>query len=182
MENLKAKTSEKMDGTISALKNDLASISTGRATPKLLDTIKVEVYGSFMPLAQIATVSAPDATTICVQVWDKGNVSPVEKAISNANLGFNPMTDGQLIRINIPSLTEERRKEFTKLAKKYGEDKKISIRNARHDTLDQIKKMESDFSKDEIHNFQNEIQKITDDFVKKIDEMVAQKEKDIMTI
>jgi len=182
MENLKAKTSEKMEATISALKNDLASISTGRATPKLLDTVKVEVYGSLMPLAQVATVSAPDATTVSIQVWDKSNVSAVEKAISNANLGFTPMVDGQLLRINVPSLTEERRKEFAKLAKKYGEDKKVSIRNARRETLDQIKKMESDFSKDEVHNFQNEVQKITDDFVKKIDEMVTQKEKDIITI
>ena len=134
------------------------------------------------PLSQAATVSAPDATTISVQVWDKGNVAAVEKGIINANLGFNPMTDGQLIRISVPKLSEERRKEFAKLAKKYGEDKKVSVRNARRDALDQVKKMEKEISKDEVHNIQEEIQKITDSYVKKIDDMVAQKEKDIMTI
>lgn len=182
MEEQKRKASEKMDGTISALKNDLASISTGRATPKLLDTVKAEVYGSLMPLSQVATVSAPDAVTISVQVWDKGNVPAVEKGISNANLGLNPMVDGQLIRINVPKLSEERRTEFVKLAKKYGEDKKVSIRNARRDALDQIKKNEKDFSKDEVHDFQGDVQKLTDDYVKKIDDMAHQKEKDIMTI
>jgi len=182
MESYKVKAEERMDATIVALQKDLASISTGRASPRLLDTVRVDVYGSLMPLSQVATVSTSDAVTILIQVWDKGNVSAVEKGIMNANLGFTPTADGQLIRINIPALSEERRKEFVKLAKKYGEDKKVSIRNTRRDILDIVKKIESAFSKDEVHNFQNDIQKLTDDYVKKIDEMVQKKEKDLMTI
>lgn len=172
---------KKMDSTIDALKRDLGSISTGRATPNLLDPVKVEVYGSHMPLSQMATISTPDATTISIQVWDKGNVNAVEKAIVNANLGFNPRVDGTLMRIQVPGLTEERRREFTKLAKKYGEDKKVSIRNARREAIDSAKKADG-ISEDEVKGFEGKIQKLTDEFVKKIDDLVSKKEKDIMTI
>ena len=173
--------SMEMDGVISSLKRDLATISTGRASPSLLDKVRVEVYGSNSPLSQVATVNAPDATTITIQVWDKGTVGAVEKAISDSGLGLTPMASGQLIRINIPKLSEERRKEFAKLAAKYGEDKKVAIRNYRHETLDKGKKLEG-VSKDDIHNFEINVQKLTDDFNRKIDELVVEKERDIMNV
>jgi ribosome recycling factor len=178
------KARSKMEDIISFLQRDLDSISTGRASPKLLDTIKVDSYGSFSPLSQIANVSTPDASTVAVQVWDKSMVKPVEKAIINANLGFNPTVDGQLVRISIPKLSEERRVELSKLSKKYGEDKKVAIRNSRRDALDNFKKQEKELgaSKDDIHSFSDVIQKITDEFVAKIDEMVAVKEKDLMKV
>ena len=134
------KTRKKMEDTMNSLKRDMDSISTGRATPNLLDPVKVEVYGSFMPLSQVASVSVPEATTLSIQVWDRENLRAVEKAIINSNLGFNPLVDGMTIRIMIPKLSEERRKEMVKLAKKYGEDKKVAVRNVRRDALDDFKK------------------------------------------
>jgi len=128
-----------MEKSIESLKRDLGSVSTGRATPNLLDTIKVDFYGSLVPLKQVANINVPEPTTLSVQVWDKSMVAPVVKAISGANLGFNPSIDGQLLRINIPKLSEERRKELCKAVKKYGEDKKISIRNVRREIIDSIK-------------------------------------------
>ncbi len=174
------KTKDRMNDTITSLGRDLDSISTGRANPKALDTIKAEVYGSLMPLSQMATVSASDSSTLTVQVWDKGNVKPVEKGIINSNLGFNPMVDGQVIRISIPKLSQERRSELSKLAKKYGEDKKIALRNIRRDSIDDLKKLEKDLGKDTIRGHSELIQKTTDDFVKKIDEEVVIKEKELM--
>ena len=135
-----------------------------------------------MPLDQLATVSIPEPTTISIQVWDKENIKAIEKAIINSNLGFNPMVDGQIIRIAIPKLSEERRVELSKLAKKYGEDKKIAIRNIRRDIIDDFKKGEDSSSKDQVHGFTDAVQKVTDEFVAKIDEIVTAKEKDIMTI
>ena len=176
------KARKRMEDTMMSLKRDLDSISTGRATPSILDTIKPEVYGSLMPLAQVASVSVSDATTLVIQVWDRENVKAVEKAIINSNLGFNPLVDGMNIRIMIPKLSEERRKEMCKLAKKYGEDKKIAIRNVRRDGLDDFKKREKEFGKDQIHSFNEIIQKITDEFVKKIDDAVVVKEKDLMKV
>lgn len=175
---------QKMDGAINSFKRDLDSISTGRANPSLLDTVRAEVYGNFMPLSQLATVSILDSSTLTVQVWDKTNIKAVEKAIINANLGFNPMVDGSNIRISIPKLSEERRKELVKLAKKYGEDKKVAIRNIRRDVLDDFKKKEKELgaSKDQIHSVSDAVQKITDEFVKKIDDMILIKEKDIMKV
>lgn len=173
----------KMEGTLSSLKRDLDGISTGRANPGLLDPIKVEVYGSPMPLSQLATVGVSDSTTLSIQVWDSQNLKIVEKAIMNSNLGFNPMTDGNTIRIAIPKLSEERRVDLVKLAKKYGEDKKIALRNVRRDSLDEFKKeKELAASKDQVHSFTDIVQKITDEFVKKIDELVLIKEKDLMTV
>jgi len=181
-DQLVQKTSQKMADTLSSLTRDMDSISTGRATPNLLDTIKPEVYGSPMPLEQLASISVPESSTLAVQVWDKTNVKAVEKAIINSNLGFNPMVDGQLIRIAIPKLSEERRIELSKLAKKYGEDKKIALRNIRRDLIDEFKKSGDSSSKDQVHSFTDAVQKITDESVSKIDEVVSAKEKEIMTI
>ncbi len=176
------KARKKMEDIMSFLKRDLDSISTGRANPALLDTVKVEAYGDFMPLLQVASISVPDASTIAVQAWDKSMVKPIEKAIINSNLGFNPMIDGQTLRIVIPKLSEERRKDLVKLAKKYGEDKKVAVRNNRRDVLDDFKKREKEFSKDDSHSFADVIQKLTDEYVKKIDDTVAVKEKDLMKV
>ncbi len=180
--DLTNKARKKMDDTMVSLKRDLDSISTGRASPNLLDHVRAEVYGALMPLSQLATISVGDATTLTIQVWDRGNVKAVEKGIINSNLGFNPMVDGQLIRIAIPKLSEERRKELVKLAKKYGEDKKIAIRNVRRDILDDFKKHEKEIGKDQAHSFNDIIQKITDEFIKKIDDSIILKEKDLMKI
>jgi len=184
IDQLYQKTRTKMEETLNFLQRDLDSISTGRANPDLLNTVKVDSYGSLMPISQVASVSVPDSTTLSIQVWDKAAVKTVEKAIIDSNLGFNPMTDGQLIRISIPKLSGERRVELSKLAKKYGEDKKIALRNTRRDILDEFKKGEKEhsISKDQAHDFGEEIQKITDEFVNKIDEMVSHKENDLMTI
>lgn len=183
IDQLADKARKRMSDTLDALTRDLDGISTGRANPGLLDPIKVEVYGSLMPLAQLATVGASDATTLSIQVWDTQNVKPVEKAIMNSNLGFNPMVDGVNIRIAIPKLSEERRVDLVKLAKKYGEDKKIALRNVRRDSIDEFKKdKELSSSKDQTHGFTDIVQKITDEFVAKIDEKVVAKEKDLMTV
>ncbi len=176
------KAKAKMDDTMGSLKRDLDSISTGRASPNLLDTVRAEVYGAFMPLSQLATISVSDASTLTIQVWDKGNVKAVEKGITSSNLGFNPTVDGQLLRIILPKLSEERRRDLVKLAKKYGEDKKIAIRNVRRDILDDFKKHEKELGKDSAHSFNDIIQKITDEFVKKIDDAIAVKEKDLMKV
>ncbi len=181
-DELSNKAKAKMDDTIISFNRDLDSISTGRANANALDPIKAEVYGALMPITQLASVSTPDASTISVQVWDKDNVKPVEKGIITSNLGFNPMVDGQLIRISIPKLSQERRIELAKLAKKYAEDKKVAIRNIRRDILDEAKKSEKEFGKDKIHAFTDIAQKITDDYVSKIDELLANKEKELMKV
>jgi ribosome recycling factor len=182
IDQLLAKGRKKMEDTLQVFKQDLATISTGRANPSLLDAVKVEVYGSFLPLNQLANVSASEATSLTVQVWDKSNVKAVEKAIINANLGFNPLVDGANLRIAVPKLSEERRKELVKLAKKYAEDKKIAIRNIRRDVLDELKKHEKELGKDQGHGFNDLAQKLTDEFIKKIDETLLIKEKDLMKI
>jgi ribosome recycling factor len=176
------KTKQKMEDTMSSLKRDLDSISTGRANPNLLDTIRVEIYGQLMPISQLGSISVPEATMLTIQVWDRESVKPVEKAIINSNLGFNPTVDGMTLRISIPKLSEERRKELSKLAKKYGEDKKVALRNIRRDVLDEFKKHEKEVGKDQIHSFTDIVQKITDDYVKKTDDAVALKEKDLMKV
>jgi ribosome recycling factor len=146
--------------------------------------VKVEVYGQLMPMTQLASISVPEATTLAIQVWDRSNVKAVEKAIINSNLGFNPLVDGMVIRIMIPKLSEERRRDLVKLAKKYGEDKKVAIRNVRRDILDDFKRREKELgaSKDQIHSVNDVVQKITDDFVKKIDDLIAVKEKELMKV
>ena len=182
MDNLYSKAKDSMNKSLEHLKNNFLSVNTGRATPDLLNTVRVEFYGSIMPLNQVSNISVSDALTLTVQVWDKSMVTVVEKAITQANLGFNPKVEGQTLRINIPRLTEERRKELCKLTKKYGEDAKVSVRNARRDVLDDAKKNKSDYSEDELKKFNTDIQTLTDEFIKKIDDTVISKEKDIMTI
>ena len=182
MDNIFEKAKENMEKAINALKKDLNSVSTGRATPNLLDAVRVESYGNFVPLNQIANVSIPDPSTISIQPWDKSMVNPIDKAITSANLGFTPKIDGTIIRISIPKLTEERRKELVKLVKKYGEDKKVSIRNDRRDALDEVKKRKTEFSEDESKKFSDKVQKLTDEYTTTIDNLVSDKEKEIMKI
>ena len=179
---LSNKARQKMEDTMSSLKRDLDSISTGRANPSLLDTIRVEVYGALMPISQVANVSVPEATSLSIQVWDRENVKAVEKAIINSNLGFNPTVDGMTLRIAIPKLSEERRRDLVKLAKKYGEDKKVALRNVRRDAVDDFKKFEKELGKDQSHSFNEIVQKITDEYVAKTDSAVLVKEKDLMKI
>ncbi len=176
------KTKENMEKAIQALKKDLNSVSTGRATPNLLDAVRVESYGNFVPLNQIANVSVTDSSTITIQPWDKAMVNPIDKAITAANLGFSPKVEGMIIRINVPKLTEERRKELVKLIKKYSEDKKVSIRNDRRDALDEVKKRKDEFSEDEIKKFGDKIQTLTDEYIKKNDLLVSEKENEILKI
>ena len=176
------KLRSKMEETMSSLKRDLDSISTGRANPALLDALRVEIYGSQMPINQLANVSISDSSTLTIQPWDRETVKPIEKAIVSGNLGFAPVVDGAIIRISIPKLSEERRKELVKLAKKYGEDKKVALRNVRRDILDEFKKHEKELGKDQSQSFSDAVQKITDEFVKKTDDSVALKEKDLMKV
>ena len=179
---LTADLKRRMEGALTALHSDLKGLRTGRASASLLDRVVVEVYGSKMPLNQVATVNVPEARLITVQVWDKSNAATVEKAISSAGLGLNPMADGQLIRVPIPDLSEERRKELVKIAHQYAEKAKIAIRNVRRDGMDSLKKFEKDnhISEDEHRTHSDEIQKLTDDFVKQAEEAVTHKEKDIL--
>jgi ribosome recycling factor len=166
------------------LRNELIHIRTGKATTNLLDGVKVDYYGTLTPLNQVGNLSTPDIHTITVQVWDKGAVPLVEKAILNSNLGLNPMSDGQLVRIPIPSLNEERRKEYVKLCKKLAEDAKIAVRNVRRDSIEELKKAEKadHVSEDERKHSEGEVQKFTDKHIKDIDALVVQKEKEIMEV
>ena len=174
----------RMSGALKVLDNELKGLRTGRASANLLDPVMVDAYGSKLPLAQVATVSTPDARTIAVQVWDKGMIKAVEKGIVDCNLGLNPMADGQLIRLPIPPLNEERRKDLVKLAHKYGENTKVSIRNIRRDGNEDLKKLEKDniIAKDEHHSLAEEIQKLTDDYISKVDTSVKHKEQEVLTI
>jgi ribosome recycling factor len=181
---LKKDLNERMNKALNVLDHELKGLRTGRASVNLLDSVTVEAYGSRMPLSQVSSLSTPDARTIAVQVWDKAMVKLIEKAITEASLGLTPAADGQLIRIAIPSLTEERRKELAKLAHKYGESAKISLRNIRRDGNEELKKLEKNniIAKDEHHNLSEEIQKLTDEFSNKVDHQVKQKEQEILTI
>lgn len=174
----------RMDKTLESLKSDFGGLRAGRAHASLLDGIMVEAYGSLTPISQVGTVSVPDARTLSVSVWDKSLAKSVEKALRESDLGLNPVSDGNLIRIPIPPLSEERRKELVKVAGKYAEQNKVALRNIRRDALDEVKKLKKDnlISEDEEKRAENEIQKLTDDAVKKVDELQAQKEKDIMQV
>ena len=178
----KADLRRRMNGAVDVLKNDLGGLRTGRASTALLDPVQVEVYGANMPLNQVATVSVPEPRLISVQVWDKGNVGPVEKAIRSAGLGLNPITDGTMIRLPIPDLTEERRKELAKLAGQYAEKARIAVRNVRRDGMDHLKVDEKkhDISEDERKRFEVEVQKLTDDTIKEIDSAAHAKEQEIL--
>lgn len=173
----------RMSGAVDSLKGDLAGLRTGRANTSLLDPVVCEVYGAMMPLSQVATVSAPEPRMLSVQVWDKGNVIAVEKGIAHANLGLNPMIDGQTIRLPIPDLTEERRKELAKLAGQYSEKAKIAIRNVRRDGMEALKADEKkkEISEDDRKRSEDEVQKLTDKYVALTDEAAAKKEQEILT-
>ena len=173
----------RMQGAVDSLKGDLSGLRTGRANTSLLDPVTVEVYGSIMPLSQVATVNAPEPRMLAVQVWDKANVIAVEKGIARANLGLNPMIDGQTLRLPLPDLTEERRKDLAKLAGQYGENAKIAIRNVRRDGMEALKEDEKkkEISEDDRKRSEDEVQKLTDKYVGDIDTAVAQKEKEILT-
>lgn len=175
---------EKMDSTLNAFYKDLSGLRTGRASASLVDGIQVDVYGAMMPLAQVATISVPEPRMISLQVWDKSNVPAVEKAITNSNLGLNPSSDGQLVRIPLPDLTEERRKELVKIGGGYAEKARVAVRNVRRDGMDALKKAEKDgdMSQDEMHAESDNVQELTDEYIKKIDDSYKEKEKDIMTV
>jgi ribosome recycling factor len=179
----KADIERRMAGALESLKHDLSGLRTGRANVALLDPVTVEVYGSMMPLNQVATVSAPEPRMLSVQVWDKANVTPVEKGIAHANLGLNPMIDGQTLRLPLPDLTEERRKELAKLAGQYAEKAKIAVRNVRRDGMEALKEDEKKkvISEDERKRMEEEVQKLTDKYVADVDAAAAQKEKEILT-
>lgn len=181
---IKSDTKNRMDKTLESLKTDFSGLRAGRAYASLLDGIMVDAYGSMTPISQVGTISVPDARTLSVSVWDRSLAKAVDKALRESDLGLNPASDGQLIRIPIPPLSEERRKELVKIASKYAEQNKVAIRNIRRDGLDGIKKLKKDnlISEDEEKRFENEIQKLTDESIKKIDEMFAAKEKDILQV
>ena len=174
----------KMDKTIQSLKKDLTSLRTGRANTSMLSNIKVDVYGQQMPIEQLATVSIPEARLINIQVWDKANIPLTESAIQKSELGINPQVDGQIIRLRIPDLTEERRKDLIKILKNMGEKSKISIRNIRREANEELKKKlkEKKISEDENKNFEKNIQKLTDDNIKNIENILTEKEKEISQI
>ena len=173
-----------MDKSIQSLKKDLSTLRTGRANPSMLNTIKVDVYGQLMPIEQLATISVPEARLISIQVWDKSNISLIDSAIQKSDLGINPQIDGQTIRLRIPDLTEERRKELIKILKNMGEKGKVSIRNVRREANEDLKKNLKDkkISEDENKSFEKNIQKLTDDNVKNIDKILVEKEKEILNI
>ena len=178
----KADLERRMHGAVEALKHDLQGLRTGRASTSLLDPITVEVYGSHMPLTQAATVSAPEPRMLSVQVWDKSNVGPIDKAIRSAGLGLNPIVDGQTLRIPIPDLTEERRKELAKLASQYAEKARIAARNVRRDGMDALKTDEKkgEISEDERKRRETDVQKLTDSTIADIDAATAAKEKELL--
>lgn len=179
----KSDIDRRMQGAVESLRGDLGGLRTGRANTSLLDPVQVEVYGSLMPLNQVATVSAPEPRMLSVQVWDKANVSAVEKGIAKSNLGLNPAVDGQTVRLPLPDLTEERRKELAKLAGTYSENAKIAIRNVRRDGMEALKEDEKkkEISEDDRKRSEDEVQKLTDKYVAEADEAAARKEQEIMS-
>lgn len=175
---------QRMEGAFETLKKELAGLRTGRASVNMLDPVHVDAYGTSMPLNQVGTVGSPEPRLLTVQVWDKGMVKAVEKAITEAGLGLNPQPDGQLIRIPVPALNQERRAELVKVASKYAEGARVAVRNVRRDGMDALKKEEKDkkISEDEHKNLSEKVQKLTDDIIKKIDDATAAKEKEIMHV
>ena len=175
---------EKMIKTIDALKKEFATIRTGKANPAMLNSVMVEYYGSPMPINQIGSVSAPEAQLIVVKPYDKSILKGIEKAILTANLGLNPQSDGEVVRISIPPLTEQTRKELVKTAKKVAEENKVAVRNIRRDVMDQLKKYEKEslISEDQLKRHSDEVQKLTDKYIENIDKVAKEKEQDIMAI
>jgi ribosome recycling factor len=179
-----SKYKDRMDKAVAALKEEFASLRTGRASANLLDQVHVEAYGSTVPINQVGAVNVPEPRMISVNVWDRGLVVSVEKAIRNAGLGLNPVVDGQNLRIPIPPLTEERRKEIAKVASKYAEQQRVAVRNIRRDANDDLKKAEKDgaISQDELKRMEAEVQKLTDEAIKRVDEALKSKEQEIMHV
>ena len=174
---------KRMKGALESVKNDFQSLRTGRASSSILDNINVEVYGSRMPISQCATINVPEPRLITINVWDKENVSAIEKSIQNSGLGINPVTEGTLLRLPLPELNEERRKELSKLAAQFAEQARISVRNVRKDGMDKIKKLKSEgMSEDDEKFWLEEIQNLTDNFIKKIDELLKNKQDDILKV
>ncbi len=184
MKRLFKECRERMEKSIEAFRNELNRIRTGRSSASLLDGVKVSYYGTPTPINHLATISVPESRLIVIQPWDPKTIGEIEKAISKSGLGLNPTNDGKVIRINIPPLTEERRKELLKVVKRYAEDAKVAIRNIRRDTNDQLKKMEKnkEISEDDLFRAQEEVQKIVDEHIEKINEILSRKEKEIMEI
>ena len=175
---------ERMEKAIATLEREFGRLRTGRASTNLVDNIKVDYYGTTTPISQLASVAVPDSRTITIQPWDRGAFGGVEKAILKSDLGLTPVNDGKIIRISIPPLTEERRKELGKIARKNGEEAKVAVRNVRRDANDQLKKLEKDkaISEDELKKATDDVQKLTDRFVAKVDEKCQAKEKEIMDL
>ena len=186
MDSVKNTAKEKMGKAADSLEKDFGKLRTGRASTSLVEDIKVEHYGTTMPLGQMSTISTPDSRTITIQPWDRGSFGVIEKTILKSNLGITPVNDGKIIRIGIPPLTEERRKDLVKVARKYCEEAKVAVRNIRREANEALKKLEKDknkaYSEDDIKRAQEEIQKLTDNFVATLDQKTLAKEKEIMEI
>ncbi len=184
LNTLKEDLTRRMDGALDTLKREFAGLRTGRAHPALLEPVKVTAYGTEMPLNQVGTVGSPEPRMLTVQVWDKSMVTAVERAIRDSGLGLNPMADGMLVRVPIPQLTTERRNELAKMAAKYAEGAKVSVRAVRRDGMEQVKTHEKkhEIGEDLAKNWSEEVQKLTDQYIKKVDESLADKEKDIKQV
>ncbi|HEX2079205.1 MAG TPA: ribosome recycling factor [Longimicrobium sp.] len=178
------KARQRMDGAIEALRREFAGVRTGKASPGLLDTVKVEAYGSHVPLNQVGTVSAPEARMLMVQPWDKSLIKTIERALRESDLGVNPSNDGNVIRIPIPPLTEERRKEYVRLLHKLTEEARVAVRNVRRDANDEIKHRQKDegLSEDDVRREQAEVQKLTDEYIHRIDDLLKHKEAEVMEV
>ena len=174
----------RMNSALEVLSRELSGIRAGRASVNLLDPLKVDAYGSMVPISQVSTIGVPEPRMLTVQVWDKGMLKPVEKAIRESDLGLNPAVDGQLIRVPLPPLNEQRRQELAKVASKYAEEARVSVRNIRREGMEYLKKTEKDgdISEDEQHRLSEEVQNLTDEHVKKIDDMASRKQKEIMQV
>lgn len=183
-QEIEDQASAKMHGAVEALDHEFATLRTGRASATLLDTVEVDAYGTPMAVKQVASISVPDGRSLVIQPWDKNMIGPIEKAILKANLGFTPNNDGKVVRINIPALTEERRKELVKLAHKMAENARVAVRNVRRHSNDELKKAEKDhkISEDELAERTESVQKLTDKTIGEIDKHLAAKEKDILTV
>lgn len=178
------KARQRMDGAIEAMRREFSGVRTGKASPALLDTVRVEAYGSHMPLSQVGTVTAPEPRLLTVQPWDKSLIKDIERALRESDLGLNPSNDGNLIRIPIPALTEERRKEYVRLLHKLAEEGRVAVRQARKDANDDLKRRQKDgeLSEDELRREQDEVQKLTDQYVQKIDELLKKKEAEVLEV
>lgn len=182
-QSIKKSAEDRMEKALSALKRELSTLRAGRASPAMLERVSAEYYGTPTPINQLGSINTPDARTLVIQPWDKTALAAIEKAILKSDLGLNPVNDGSIIRIVIPPLTEERRRELAKETKKYGEEAKVAIRNIRRDANDEIKKLEKDqISEDESRRHQDDIQKLTDKYVAEVDKILAVKEKEIMEV